>query len=388
MSTAYTEADYENSIIELFVGMGYTHVYGPDVERDSRSPLYDEVLEESLRRLNPNLPADAIDDALFKLRNFENGELAQRNEVFMDYLQNGVPVSFTVKGEQRSAICYLVDYENPDANSFIVANQWTIVENSTKRPDVILFLNGLPVVLMELKSPSREETDASEAFLQLRNYMQEIPSAFVYNAICVMSDMMTSKAGTITSGEDRFMEWKTKDGSYENTQHAQFDTFFEGMFARARSYLNGMLTNEQVIEELLKLAKQISEAQKEGEQLGLTADELAFYDALTKPDAIKDFYENEELIAITKELADTLRKNRTIDWQERSSARAKMRMLIKKLLKKHRYPPEGMEDAVQTVMAQCELWTDNQEMGLRYGEYDEQELLMAAEARATYGKNK
>ena len=94
------------------------------------------------------------------------------------------------------------------------------------------------------------------------------------------------------------------------------------------------------------------------------------------------------MIAITKELTDALRKNRTIDWQERSSARAKMRMLIKKLLKKHRYPPEGMEDAVKTVMAQCELWTDNQEMGLRYGEYDEQELLMAAEARATYGKNK
>ena len=234
MSTTYTEADYENSIIELFESMGYTHVYGPDVERDFRSPLYDAVLEDSLGRLNPDLPADAITDALFKLRNFENGELVQRNEVFMDYLQNGVPVSFTVKGEQRSAICYLVDYANPDANSFIVANQWTIMENSTKRPDVILFLNGLPVVLMELKSPSREETDASEAFLQLRNYMQEIPSAFVYNAICVMSDMMTSKAGTITSGEDRFMEWKTKDGSYENTQHAQFDTFFEGIFQKAR----------------------------------------------------------------------------------------------------------------------------------------------------------
>ena len=110
MSTAYAEANYENSIIELFVGMGYTHVYGPDVERDFRSPLYDEVLEDSLARLNPDLPADAIADALFKLRNFENGELVQRNEVFMDYLQNGVPVSFTVKGEQRSAICYLADY--------------------------------------------------------------------------------------------------------------------------------------------------------------------------------------------------------------------------------------------------------------------------------------
>ncbi len=234
MSTTYTEADYENSIIELFEGMGYTHVYGPDVERDFRSPLYDAVLEDSLVRLNPSLPSDAIADALSKLRNFENGELAQRNEVFMDYLQSGVPVSYSVKGESRSAICYLADYDEPDNNSFSVANQWTVIENSTKRPDVVLFLNGLPVVVIELKSPSREETDASEAFLQLRNYMQEIPSLFIYNAICVMSDLMTSKAGTITSGEDRFMEWKTKDGSYENTQYAQFDTFFEGLFARAR----------------------------------------------------------------------------------------------------------------------------------------------------------
>ena len=119
------------------------------------------------------------------------------------------------------------------------------------------------------------------------------------------------------------------------------------------AYLNGMLTNEEVIAEMLKLAKQLADAHKEGEQLGLTADELAFYDA------IKDFYENEELIAITKELADTLRKNKTIDWQRKESARAKMRTLIKRLLKKHKYPPEGMDDAVQTVMTQCELWTDN-----------------------------
>ena len=123
-----------------------------------------------------------------------------------------------------------------------------------------------------------------------------------------------------------------------------------------------MLTNEEVIEELLNLAKQIATVNKEGNELGLTADELAFYDALTKPQAIKDFYENEELIAITKELADTLRKNRTIDWQKRDSARAKMRMMIKRLLKKHRYPPDGMDDAVQTVMIQCELWADNTEI--------------------------
>lgn len=149
---------------------------------------------------------------------------------------------------------------------------------------------------------------------------------------------------------------------YHRTNVVKSEKFSEIIQQVMNRYLNGMLTNEQVIEELLNLAKQISIAQQEGAKLGLTADELAFYDALTKPQAIKDFYENEELIAITKELADTLRRNKTIDWQRRDSARAKMRMLIKKLLKKHKYPPEGMEDAVQTVMTQCELWTDNNDM--------------------------
>lgn len=235
MADNFAEANYENAIIDLFQSnLGYDYAYGPNIERNFNSPLYDEVLEESLRRLNPKAPYDAIQDALHKLRNFENGELVQKNAVFMDYLQNGVPVRYTEKGEERSALVYLVDYENIDKNSFIIANQWTIVENAEKRPDVIVFLNGLPVGVFELKSPSREETDASEAYLQLRNYMYDIPSLFIYNAILVMSDLSTSKAGTITSGEDRFMEWKTTDGNYENTQCAQFDTFFEGIFQKER----------------------------------------------------------------------------------------------------------------------------------------------------------
>ena len=230
----FVEADYENSVIELFQNMGYQHVYGPEIERDFKSPLYDNVLQESLHRLNPLLPNAAVEDALYKLKNFENGTLVQKNTVFMNYLQNGIEVSYHDKGETKSDIVYIVDYKNPDNNTFMVANQWTFIENSNKRPDILVFLNGIPVVLIELKSPSREETDASEAYLQIRNYMQEIPSMFIYNAICVMSDMSTSKAGTITSGEDRFMEWKTKDGNYENTQYAQFDTFFEGIFVRDR----------------------------------------------------------------------------------------------------------------------------------------------------------
>lgn len=235
MLNFFREEDYEKSLIELFQNdLEYEYVYGPDIERDFYSPFYDKVLIKSLYRINHGATNDAIQDALFKLKNFENGELVQKNAIFMDYLQNGIPVRYFVDGEERSSIVYLVDYKNPENNSFFVANQWTFIENSNKRPDLILFLNGLPIVLMELKSPSREETDASEAYRQLRNYMQEIPSMFIYNAICVMSDQLISKAGTITSGEDRFMEWKTKDGNYENTQYAQFDTFFEGIFQKER----------------------------------------------------------------------------------------------------------------------------------------------------------
>ena len=146
---------------------------------------------------------------------------------------------------------------------------------------------------------------------------------------------------------------------YRRTNLVKSEKFSEIIQSAMNRYLNGMLTNEEVIQELLKLAKDIAKANAEGEALGLNAEELAFYDALTKPQAIKDFYEHEELIAITKELTELLRKNRTIDWQKKESARAGMRKLVKRLLKRHKYPPEGMEDAVQTVMSQCEMWTDN-----------------------------
>lgn len=231
----YTEAHYENAVIEVFRDtLGYGYSYGPDVVRDYADPLYTDELLPALRRINSKLPEVALSEAVYKLRNFEGGTVLQKNVQFMDYLQNGVSVNYYDKGEQRSALVQLVDFDNIKQNTFTVANQWTITENSEKRPDIIVFLNGLPVVVFELKSPSREETDASEAYRQLRNYMKEIPSLFIYNAFLVMSDLATSKAGTITADEDRFMEWKTKDGSYENTQYAQFDTFIEGMFEKGR----------------------------------------------------------------------------------------------------------------------------------------------------------
>lgn len=231
----FTEQHFENAILELMrERLGYDYVYGPDVVRDYSEPLHVELLRQSLYGINPALSAEAIEEAIAKIRTIETGSLVQRNETFTDYMQNGVEVNYYDGKEQRATRVKLIDYTQPQNNTFTVANQWTIEERSTRRADIIVFVNGLPLVVMELKSPSREQTDASEAYAQLRNYMQEIPSLFVYNAFCVMSDMATSKAGTITAGEDRFMEWKTTDGVRESQRSVNFDVLFEGMFEKSR----------------------------------------------------------------------------------------------------------------------------------------------------------
>ena len=231
----FTEDTFEKAVISLFEGMGYEHIYAPDLERDYSRPLMDSVLQDSLVRINKGLPLEASQEAIQKLNSFDSGTLVQKNRIFTGYLQNGVEVKYFHKGEERSSIVYLLDYSNANNNTFFAVNQFTFIENgNNRRPDIILFINGMPLVLMELKSPSKDEVGAENAYNQIRNYMQDIPSMFYYNAICVISDLSTNKAGTITSGLDRFMEWKTKDGSYENTAYAQFDTFYEGMFPKER----------------------------------------------------------------------------------------------------------------------------------------------------------
>lgn len=235
MATYFTEADYERSVIELFQNLGYSHIYAPELERDYSTPFLESVLQDCLVKINKNLPYAAIAEAMSMLRDFESGSLVQRNEIFMNYLQNGITVKYLENGEERTNIVYLIDYKNIDNNDFCVLNQFTYIENgNNRRPDVIVFVNGLPLVIIELKSPSKDEVGAENAYNQIRNYMQDIPSLFIYNAFCVISDLSVTKAGTITSGIDRFMEWKSKDGSYENNQFAQFDTFYEGMFDKER----------------------------------------------------------------------------------------------------------------------------------------------------------
>lgn len=231
----FTEELFEQAVIELLEKMGYTHIYAPDMNReDFSSPLLESALLDSLVRINKKLPIEAINEAIYKLKNFESGSLVQKNKTFMSYLQNGVEVKYFFKGEECSSIVYLIDYSKADNNTFYAVNQYTYIENgNNRRPDIILFINGLPLVLMELKSPSKDEVGAENAYNQIRNYMQDIPSMFNYNAICVISDLTANKAGTITSGLDRFMDWKSKDG-IETVTLADFETFYEGMFQRER----------------------------------------------------------------------------------------------------------------------------------------------------------
>lgn len=236
----FNEDHYEQTLIQLFQErLGYEYLSGYTIQemfadKDYFCPLYLDRLHMMLGKLNPKLPQSALDEAVRKLLHIEAGNMVQNNELFMDYLQHGIEVTFHDGKELKNDIVYLVDYKDVIKNGFLLVNQWTFVEKSKKRADLIVFLNGLPVVLMELKSPSREETDASAAYRQLKNYMKEIPTMFTYNVFCVMSDMAESKAGTITSNEDRYMQWKSKDGVYESTEVVDYDVFFEGMFRKER----------------------------------------------------------------------------------------------------------------------------------------------------------
>lgn len=246
MKHAYIEYDssrinedwFEQVVVEHLVdNLGYEHLYGPDVRRSSddyRDVFLPDVLPDALARINKELPSAAIDEAILKILNVEGGTLEQRNETFNDYLQSGVEVRYFDGEQDRDEIVRLLDFDDPGNNDFHVVNQWTFVEYSEKRPDVIVFVNGMPLVMFELKSPSREETDASDAYKQLRQYMRQIPGMFVPNVFCVMSDMSETRVGTITADEDRFVAWKSVDGDYSETKAATWKTMLDGMLPKER----------------------------------------------------------------------------------------------------------------------------------------------------------
>jgi type I restriction enzyme R subunit len=233
-SNQFTEDSYEQALIELFRGMGYQYECGYDVERDFQEPYYAQDLRKALRRQNPMLSQEVIDEAFRKVTHIYEGTLEQRNEQMMDYLQSGVEVKYAEEGRSKTALVKLINFAEPLQNDFKVSNQWRVVEREAIRCDMVVFVNGLPLVVIELKSPSRDETDEEDAYLQIKQYQQKCPSLFVFNAFSVTSDMLTTKAGTITAKANRYMEWKSTDGESETSQIADYETFFHGIFEKTR----------------------------------------------------------------------------------------------------------------------------------------------------------
>lgn len=231
----FTEDAYEQTLIALFRDeLGYAYECGYEVERDYREPFHREDLLASMRRLNPSLPADAMEQGIKQITNISIGTLEQNNEQFTLWMQNGLEVGYLQDGEERTALMRLIDYERPERNLFKVVNQWRVEEYKNKRCDMVVMVNGLPLVVVELKSAVSEDATIDDAYKQIKNYQQSIPSLFSYNAFNVISDMSETRAGTITAKETRYMEWKTVDGSYESTLIADYRTFFLGMFQQRR----------------------------------------------------------------------------------------------------------------------------------------------------------
>ena len=231
----FTEDAYEQTLIALFRDeLGYAYECGYEVERDYREPFHREDLLASMRRLNPDLPSDAMDDGIRQITSIHVGTLEQNNEQFTLWIQNGLEVGYLQDGEERTALMRLIDYERPERNLFKVVNQWRVEEYKNKRCDMVVMVNGLPLVVVELKSAVSEDATIDDAYKQIKNYQQSVPSLFSYNAFNVVSDMSETRAGTITAKEARYMEWKTEDGSYESTLIADYRTFFLGMFQKQR----------------------------------------------------------------------------------------------------------------------------------------------------------
>lgn len=231
----FTEDAYEQTLIALFRDeLGYAYECGYEVERDYKEPFYRADLVASMRRLNPQLPADAMDEGIKQITNISIGTLEQNNEQFTLWMQNGLEVEFLQDGEERTALMRLIDFEHPERNLFKVVNQWRVEEYKNKRCDMVVMVNGLPLVVVELKSAISEDATVEDAYKQIKNYQQSVPSLFSYNAFNVISDMSETRAGTITAKLERYMEWKTVDGSYESTLFADYRTFFLGMFQQQR----------------------------------------------------------------------------------------------------------------------------------------------------------
>ena len=284
MSNKITENTIEEFAIELLEHLGYQYIYAPDIAPDienQNSPIenrksYEDVLlterlQNAIRRINPTIPVDAQEEALKEIQRINSPELLANNEAFHRMLTEGINVSYQKDGHQRGDLVWLIDFENPENNDFIVANQFTVIENgNNKRPDIILFVNGIPLVVIELKNPADENATVKSAFKQLQTYKEIIPTLFTYNGFMIISDGLEAKAGSLSAGLTRFMAWKSVDGKEEASN----------LVSQLETLINGMLNKEtllDLIRHFIVFEKSKKEDAKTGQVTISTVKKLAAY---------------------------------------------------------------------------------------------------------------
>jgi len=287
--TKITENTIEEFAIELLEHLGYQYIYAPDIAHDGERPernsyedvLLTERLQNAIRRINPTIPVDAQEEALKEVQRIHSPDLIANNEAFHQMLTEGINVSYQKDlpasagqaggREERGDLVWLVDFENPENNEFIVANQFTVIENgNNKRPDVILFVNGIPLVVIELKNPADENATVKSAFKQLQTYKEIIPSLFTYNGFMVISDGLEAKAGSLSAGLTRFMAWKSADGKEEASN----------LVSQLEILITGMLNKETLLD-LIRHFIVFEKSKKEDSKTGIvsitTVKKLAAY---------------------------------------------------------------------------------------------------------------
>src|SRR5680860_444206 len=277
--TRITENTIEEFTIELLERLGYQYIYAPDIAHDGERPernsyedvLLTERLQNAIRRINPKIPIDSQEEALKEIQRINSPELLYNNEAFHRMLTECINVSYQKYGHQRGDLVWLIDFETPENNEFIVANQFTVIEDgNNKRPDVILFVNGIPLVVIELKNPADENATVKSAFKQLQTYKEIIPSLFTYNGLMIISDGLEAKAGSLSAGLTRFMAWKSADGKEEASN----------LVSQLETLINGMLNKETLLD-LIRHFVVFEKSKKEDIKTGIvsisTVKKLAAY---------------------------------------------------------------------------------------------------------------
>jgi len=306
------EDEIEQLAIDLLKEIGYEYCHGQDIAPDSQNPkrrsieevIHEEDLRNALTRLNPKTPSSLIEEAIKTIKHPNSQNLIENNEQFHKMLVEGVRVNYTKNGEERGEIVKIIDFQNPENNHFLAVNQYTVKEkNNIKRPDIVLFINGLPLVVIELKNPTQEDINILSAHNQLQTYKETIPSLFTYNEILIISDGMEARAGSLTSGFDRFLAWKSVDGETISRSN-QLETIIKG------------LLNKETIIDFIKsfVVFQKSKYEDKTGQISITSDK--------KIAAYHQYYAVNKAIKTTKEAISENTKKAGVIWHTQGSGKS------------------------------------------------------------------